>query len=150
MPEAIDFQSVMDELTVFQNAIGKIHANLNNAKNQEILGNVLADIQKARAEVEVEYPKTMKLIHDTARSVLTEAKEMQGELVQKRAEAEQRLASVQAAREEAAMPPLKPEVKVDPALGQMLRTELLDRFGPQGNGDGADLERIREAWQDWD
>jgi hypothetical protein len=150
MAANVDFQSVMAQLTDFQNALGKIHANLTNAKNKGILGDMLEKLQGARADVEIEYPKAMNLIDETARSVMTESQEALAKIEQKRAAFEQEKATTQAAKKQAPKLPPKPEVKVDPALGQKLRVELLQRFGPQTEHDDSAASRVREAWQDWD
>jgi hypothetical protein len=149
MPEAVDFQSVMAELTVFQNAIGKIQANLKNAKNKEILGDVLAKVQQARSEVEIEYPKAMNLIEENAKSVLAEAEQGLAQMDQKRADYDQKAAAFQAAKKQAGQLPAPPEAKIDPAMGMTLRNELLNRFGPQTLTENGSSEKIREAWQDW-
>ncbi len=150
MAETLDFQSVMAELTNFQSAIGDIHTRLRSVKHKEILGDMLDKIQSARAEVEVEYPKAMNLIEDTARKVMAEAKQDLAKNEQKRAELDQKIAASKAAQPKAPKLPSKPEVKVDPALGQRLRTELLERFGPQTESNGLNPSKIREAWQDWE
>ena len=150
MAPKLDFQSVMDELTVFQNALGKIHASLNNARNKEVLGAAIEDLQNARAQVEIEYPKADALLTATARKVLAEAEQAKVEAEKERAEVEQRIAASKAAQNEKLAPPPKPVAKIDPALGQTLRVDLLQRFGPQNGKDASAAGRIREAWQDWD
>ncbi len=150
MEPPVDFQSVMAELTVFQNAIGDIHANLKNKKNKEILGDVLDRLQGARVEAEVEYPKAMDLIQSTAQQAKAEAEQALAQIDQKKAAVKQRMAEIQAAQKAAPAKPASPEAKVDPALGQKLRSELLERFGPRSDADHPGIGRIREAWQDWD
>jgi hypothetical protein len=145
-----DFQSVMAELGNFQAALENVRANLRSAKGQEILGDILDQLQTARADVEVEYPKAMNVIEESARSVIATAKQRRAQQGQRRAEIAQKAAAVQAAQQKAALPPPKPEVKVDPALGQKLRLELLQRFASQTGDGNRDVDRIREAWQDWD
>jgi len=149
MAEPLNFQSVMAELTNFQNAIGEIHANLRSVKHKEILGDMLDEIRSARAEVEVEFPKAINLIEDTAQKVMAEAKQELAKNEQMRAELDRKVAASKAAPQKAPVPPPKIGVKVDPALGQTLRTELLERFGLQTDANTAKFSKIREAWQDW-
>ena len=150
MAATVDFQSVMSELTDFQNALGRIHANLTNVKNKEILGDMLDKMSGARTEVEVEYPKAMNLIDETARTVKAESQAELAKLAEERAQREQEQATIEAAKPKAALSLPKPEAKVDPALGLKLRAELLERFGPGNDSADVGRNRIREAWQDWD
>lgn len=150
MAGPVDFQTVMAEVGNFQAALGKIREHLRSAQGKEILGDMLDQIQSARANVEVEYPKAMKVIEDSARSVIADAKPRLAQQGQRRAAIAQKAAAMEAAQQKAALPPAKPEVKIDPALGQRLRTELLERFGPQTGADQVNQSKIREAWQDWD
>lgn len=150
MAGPVDFQSVMADLGNFQAALGEIRANLRSAKGQEILGNILDQLQTTRADVEVKYPEAMNVIEESARSVIATTKQRRAQQGQRRAEIAQKAAAVQAAQQKAALPPAKPEVKVDPALGQKLRLELLRRFASQTGSGNPTVNRIREAWQDWD
>ena len=145
-----DFQTVMAEVGNFQAALGKIREHLRSAQGKEILGDMLGKIQTARADVEVEYPKAMTVIEESARSVIANAKKRRAQQGQRQAEIAQKAAALQAAQQKAALPRPKPEVKVDPALGQRLRTELLERFAPHTGSDDSERGKIREAWQDWD
>ncbi len=150
MEAPVDFQSVMAELTVFQNAIGDIHAKLKNKKNKEILGDVLDRLKSARADTEVEYPKAMDLIQSTAQQSKAKAEQALAQIAQKKAAIEQRQAEIQAAQKAVPSKPALSEAKVDPALGQKLRSELLERFGQRTGANQSEASKIREAWQDWD
>ena len=150
MKDPVDFQDVMGELTDFQNAIGEIHSGLKNAKNKEILGSVLDSLQKARADVEVEYPKAMNMIDETAQRVRKEAKERLAEMQKQKAAAQKNAEAMQAKMGQPPKRTPKSEIKVDPALGEKLRVELLERFQSSTEDLGSHASKIREAWQDWD
>lgn len=150
MAAPIDFQSVMAEVGNLQTAIAKIHGGLKNKKNKEILGDVLDQMTRARADVEIEYPKALAMVQETARRNLAKAQEMRANLEQQKAACEQRQAEIQAAQKKAAeAKPAKPEAKVDPALGPKLRIELLQRFSAKVDTTQSEARKIREAWQDW-
>ncbi len=149
MAAAVDFQSVMAELSQFQNALGDIHASLKNQKNKEILGDVLDRIREARADVEVEYPKVMDLILSTARQCQDEAQQNLAKIADKKAQIQQKTAALAAAQKALPAKPELPDAKIDPVLGQKLRLDLLERFCPDETDlDG--MDRIREAWEDWE
>ena len=149
MAAPVDFGSVMADLTVFQEAIGKIQAGLKNKTNKEILGDVLNRLQEARVEAEESFPKAMDLIVSTAQQAKAEAEQTLGQLAQTKAAVEQRTAQLQAAQGAVPAKAAPPEQPVDPALGQKLRVELLRQFGPSDT-ESDDSGKIREAWQDWE
>lgn len=150
MAAPVDFPSVMAEFTVFQTALAKIHANLTNVKNKELLGDTLSRLQTARVDVEAKYPAAMSAIEEAEKEVMAKSQQHQAEVAKRQAELGQKKAVLDAAKKQGAAIPPMPEAKIDPTLGQKLRLELLQRFGLQ-TGDGKPgANRIREAWQDWD
>lgn len=148
----LDFASIMADLTQFQDAIGKIHSQLTNPRQREILGEALDNVAKSRADVERLYPQTIKKIEDHAKNTIREAEATQQQIQQKRQvldELKQRAgqaAGAAAAAAPAAEP--KPPVELHPAA--QLREELLSRFQPQGAPkSAAPLKFDREIWEDW-
>jgi hypothetical protein len=158
----LDFASIMADLTQFQNVIGKIHAQLTNPRQKQLLGEALDNIAESRAEVEQIYPKTIAMIDDHAKNTIREAEITQQELQQKRAWLEQLKQQLAQAGQAAggavavagAIPAVaaaaapQPPVELHPA-GQ-LREELLARFTPKASpGSALPVKIDREIWQDW-
>lgn len=145
-----DFPSVMAELTVFQTVLAKIHANLTNVKNKELLGDTLDRLQVARMDVEAKYPAAMSAIDEAVEEVRAKVTKHRAEVAKRQAEFAQKKAMMDAAMKQGGAIPAAPEAKIDPTLGQKLRSELLQRFSPQAGDGKLGANRIREAWQDWD
>ena len=56
------FDEMLADITKFQLEIGKIAAKITNPRHKEVLGHALANVEKAKADFIVEYPKSMSII----------------------------------------------------------------------------------------
>ena len=154
----LDFPSIMADLTQFQNAVGKIHAQLTDPRQKQVLGEALDNIVKSRADVERLYPKTIKQIDDHANHTIHEAEATQQQIQQKRQWLEQlEQKSAQAGQAAGiagaavgALPAAAPKPAVELHPAAQLREELLAHFGPKPTTlAGSPIKIDREIWEDW-
>jgi hypothetical protein len=141
----IDFNQLLNQIGTLQQSLAEVHAKAPPSAERDLLGQLLAKIPAARAEVEQSYPKARTEIQQSL--ARTQAGiEAEG---QKLAQHEAALAAAIEQAKQPPAPPSLPEVEFPPDLGQQLRNELLGGFGlplpPRANTGG-----IREIWQDWD
>ncbi len=149
------FEEVMADLSKFQLEIGKIHAQLTNPRHKEVLGHALANIEQARVEALVAYPKAIATIRASA----TQSKSRSAATLAKVAELKAKFAAMQtgvaavagaAAGTAASAKSLKPAAsKFDGQLGQRLSSELVARIADAQPQAAAALLDDKEIWQDW-
>jgi hypothetical protein len=123
------------ELTHFQEVMNRVHGSLRNPEDKAKLGEVLTQLQKARAEAEEKVPAILqeKLRHAQKAKAEMEVlakqlREKQQELEAQKKEAVEKKAAAQTAVTVPSLP-ARPELSIDPKLGQDLRTELLKTYG---------------------
>jgi hypothetical protein len=117
------------DLAHFQQVVGRVHAGLRNPEDKAKLGELLEQLQKARAEAEENVPAVLQEKMHQAEKAKAEMQALEKQFAQKRAEvAAQRKAT---AEPDARMPspPRLPEVPIDLKLGQDLRLEVLKEYG---------------------
>jgi seryl-tRNA synthetase len=122
-------KDMFDGLAHFQQVVGRVHSGLRNPDDKAKLGELLEQLQKARAEAEENVPAVLQEKLQKSQKAQAEMQELKKQFTQKREElAEQRKKTAQAV---ASMPspPSLPEVPIDPKLGQDLRIELLKAYG---------------------
>jgi polyhydroxyalkanoate synthesis regulator phasin len=154
-PPFYNLKAMFADLAQFQQMMDDVHAGLSNPEDKARLGELLGQLQKARAEAEEKVPGIVQEKLDDVKAQLAEMQELQKEIDQKQAELEAKnKADAEAEKEEEvavkeeetqapeaaaakpgmkvpALPPLPslPEVPIDPALGQDLRLEVLKTYG---------------------
>jgi hypothetical protein len=139
-----DFNQVCDQFRQFRAIVGQALAAPGDAAVKQQLQGLTATLDKTFVELQEAYPQAMAAIDaklaDVQKSAQDTSATLSG-LKQTMAAAEEQAAAA------AQSVPEKPAV--DPALGQKLRDELLQRFGQHeadasttGTGSG-------EIWQDW-
>jgi TolA-binding protein len=154
-PPSYNLNAMFADLAQFQQMMGDVQASLTNPEDKARLGDLLDQLQKARAEAEEKVPAILQDQLDKAKAKLAEMQELQIQIDQKKAELEaQKKAEAEAAKEKEmppkaaeppapqtaagkpgmdipGLPPLPslPQVPVDPALGQDLRLEILKTYG---------------------
>lgn len=149
MPDPVNFDALMCDLGKFEQVMTEAQSTVSNARDRGMLSDLLTCMQDARAQVIETYPQAVSAIKASAEKSEAEIKAGMDAIDKRKKELEELLA----ARKDALppSPPAKPEMKIDPALGQNLREELLGRYGkPEGPNGTAARRRIREAWEDWD
>jgi hypothetical protein len=154
----LDFASIMADLTQFQNAVGRIHSQLTDPRQKEVLGEALDNVAKSRADVERIYPKTIKQIEDHAQGTIREAEATRQQIQQKQQWLEQlKQQGAQAAQAGAmagaaasAIPAAAPQPPIELHPAAQLRDELLSRFQPKSAAPKASpLQFDHEIWEDW-
>ena len=143
MPVNLDFNSILADLTTFQQQVGKIHSELTNPKQKAALGAALQKVAEARADVEVNYPKAIKTIEESA--ARSQARSKAG--LEKVAALREKLAALK--NRPPAAPPKKEPPKFDGQLGARLSSELLSRFADRAPSLPDDDGDDREIWEDW-
>jgi hypothetical protein len=137
------------ELAEFQKAMGRVQASLRNPQDKARLGELLGQLEKARAEAEEKVPPILQEKLENARKQKADMEEMarridqmKADLKARQAEAEKKKLEAEAEKEQlpqkdqpqlAAKPGIKlpslPEVPINLKLGEDLRTELLKTYG---------------------
>jgi chaperonin cofactor prefoldin len=149
--QPVDFNGLMADVQKMQQFLAKVQGGLKEPKQKEVLGELMARIDQARADVETSYPEAVKTIRESAERTNQQVAELQKQNDAHR----QKLAELQAAA--AAKPPApkptvrRPKIRPLPALtfepGNLLRKELLQRFA--GLADQKSKTDDREIWEDW-
>jgi TolA-binding protein len=159
MPAGYTLQNMFADLRQFQAAMAEIHASLRNPEDKARLGELLEQLEEARAQAEENVPAILNKKLRDAQKQQAELEELQKQLSQvqeqlqakedeearKEAEAPPEEAAEAPPPEEAARPggppvaakpgpavpalPSLPEVPIDALLGQDLRVELLRNYG---------------------
>lgn len=159
MPQPVNFEELMADLTKFQEIMAQIQAGLTRPKEKELLGDLLDRVQKARVEVEETYPKTAQFLNNKLQDTRTEAQAMlednarrSAELHARMDEAKKQAKEVPPPRAKKAPSPVKPSFHLDPEKGNKLRLEMLQFLGIQAkqDGKGRGLGEDHEIWEDWD
>jgi hypothetical protein len=152
--------TIWKDLEDFQKFMSEFHAEITDPAQKQMFGQMLDELQKARAEAEELAPGVVQDLQRDAEKTKAEADEFAKEVEQARAQAEQwekDLAEAKKKMEEA--PPVPPEVPIEPApvvdphLGMALGKELLEALGTAGAvaagaTSGKDLGSVASAWAD--
>jgi pyruvate/2-oxoglutarate dehydrogenase complex dihydrolipoamide acyltransferase (E2) component len=109
--------------------MGQVHARLRNPGDKAKLGELLTQLQKARADAEEQVPAILQEKLENAQKAKVEMEALSQKLTQKMEELEaQKKAAEKPAPGAPPLPPV-PEAPVDPKRGQDLRLELLKTYG---------------------
>jgi len=151
MSKVLPFNNLMAELTKFQEAVGEIHRGLRNEKHKAILGEVLDRLREEKAEAEATVPATLNKLVQRSEQTQAELKSELDRLQKQFAQANSHLAAARKKQTEPAQAPqaAPAEPKIDPHLGEQLRTELLERFAAPDGSAAQRTAAIKEAWEDW-
>lgn len=142
----VEFGAIMQELTKFQNAMGRAQQGLKNPEEREMVGELLTRIEKARADAETAVPNALTKIREVVESVQQRAEEQSKKLAELQKQIEERKKNPP----KAPTPPPKPEVKFDPMLGAMLSKELIAHVTPPVvSSEEPQRQVIKEVWEDW-
>ncbi|MEQ8790295.1 MAG: hypothetical protein RIC55_28625 [Pirellulaceae bacterium] len=158
-PPNIDIDAVMSDLATFQQQVGRIHSQLTNPRQKEVLGEALDRVREARAEVQRTYQPTIQQIEDSARRSQSQAQTLQSqaesarrELNQKAEQQKQKKEKRKQRRAAALKAPKTPKAPANPLAlhaAPQLRDELLSRFQAKpAKPDGGETMQ-REIWEDW-
>jgi DNA-binding FrmR family transcriptional regulator len=154
-PAGYSLTNLFADLADFQKLMGQIHASLRNPEDKARLGELLEQLESARAEAEEKVPAILKEELEGAQKQKAEMEELAQQIDQMKEEARARREQEQAAEapeeepapqpEGAAKPgepqvaakpaaerpalPSLPEVPIDALLGQDLRIEILRKYG---------------------
>lgn len=141
-----EFSEIMQELTKFQSAIGRVYQGLNSEKERNILGDMMAKMDQARVDSEKAVPAAIAKIKEVAQDVQVRAEEQSKKIAELHKQIEERKKNPP----KPPAPPAIPEVKFDPNLGAVLSAELLEHVKPR-EVDRAEPQRqvIKEIWEDW-
>jgi hypothetical protein len=135
-----DFNQVCNQFRQFRAILGQALAVPGDAGVKQQLEAVTATLDQNFAELQTAYPKALAAIEAQLADVKQSTHNTAAQLA--------RLKETIAAVEAPAAPVAAPAPPVDPALGQKLREELLERFGRKVSGPPA-MTADREIWQDW-
>jgi hypothetical protein len=139
-----DFNQVCNQFRQFRAILGQALAAPGDAAVKQQLQSVTATLDRNFAELQTAYPNALAAIDAQLAGVHQSAEKTTAQLSGlKEAIA---VAEAQAAKAVDASPP---PAAVDPALGQKLREELLERFGHPVSHEGVPPSADREIWQDW-
>lgn len=141
-----EFSEILQELTKFQSAIGRVHQGLRSEKEREILGDILTKIDQARVDAETAVPNAMAKIREVAKDVQQRAEEQAKKLAELQKQIDERKKNPP----KAPAPPAPPEIKFDPNLGAILSAELMEHVAPpQVDSLEPRPQVIKEIWEDW-
>ena len=139
-----DFNQVCDQFQQFRAIIGQALAAPGDAAVKQQLQALTTTLDKTFVELQEAYPKAQASIDDQLAGVQKSAQDTKVTLAG--------VKETMAAAEEQAAAAAKtvPEAPTaDPALGQKLREELLERFGQHDPDNQQPSPGTGEIWQDW-
>lgn len=139
-----DFNQVCNQFRQFRAILGQALAAPGDAAVKQQLQSVTATLDQNFAQLQTAYPNALAAIDAQLAGVHKSAAKTTSQLSGLKEAIT--AAEAQAATVADAAPPATP---VDPALGQQLRQELLERFGHTAIHVGAGTSADREIWQDW-
>ncbi len=141
-----EFSEILQELSKFQSAIGRVHEGLRSEKERAILGDILTKIDNARVDAETAVPNAIAKIKEVAQDVQKRAEEQSRKLAELQKQIDERKKNPP----KAPAPPKAPEVKFDPKLGAMLSAELMEHVAPPETVSVQPSRQvIKEIWEDW-
>lgn len=146
MSLATEFSEILNELSRFQSAIGRVHEGVRSQKEREMLGELITKINEARSQAETAVPAAIDKIKQVAQEVQQRAEEQKQKLAELYKQIEERKNNPP----KAPPPPPKPELHFDPNLGAQLSQELIQHVAPPTTGAAPPATQvIKEIWEDW-
>lgn len=147
MPPPVEFHALMQEVGQFLGVMAQEHQSLPPGKERDLLGELLAHAKISHQAALDHVPEQLTAVKQQLEETVAKA----GTL---KAEAEARLAEVEAMAAKPPVPPKPPATPaapppIDPALGAKLRDELLAAFFP-GTKPAPPPRTGKDIWQDWE
>jgi hypothetical protein len=152
MLEDVDMGAILGDLGKLQNELVHAHGLLTDPRERQMVEGMMGDLKRATSEMTPAYEEAKAALEKDQAEARSTAAEAKQKLQARKQKLDEKIAAKKAAAKppKAPTPPPKPEVKIDPAVGQRLRTELLQRYCPiDPEVLGRTPDDIKEAWQDW-